>query len=101
MAVPGGCYCLDRFMSLEDPRRKRLLYRATHRGTKEADAIVGGFFGEVTATLPESALEGAEALLEEQDLDLLDWLMGRTPVPARLNGTLFDDLAAYYQRMVG
>lgn len=87
-------------MPLSDPRRKRLLYRATHRGTKEADTIVGGFFSEVTATLPESELPGAEALLEELDLDLLDWLMGRTPVPARLNGTLFDDLHAYYQRMV-
>jgi antitoxin CptB len=86
-------------MALTDPRRKRILYRAVHRGTKEADAIVGGFFTDVVERLTEAQLEGAEALLEELDLDLLDWLMGRTPVPARLNGTLYDDLAAYYQRM--
>ena len=100
MAVPGGCFCLDPGMQLNDPRRKRLLYRATHRGTKEADTIIGGFFTKTVEVLADSQLEGAEALLEELDLDLLDWLMGRTPVPARLNGTLFDDLFAYYRQLV-
>lgn len=100
MAAPGGCFCLVPQMPLNDPRRKRILYRATHRGTKEADAIVGGFFTEAVGGLADSQLAGAEALLEELDLDLLDWLMGRAPVPARLGGTLFDDLHAYYRRMV-
>jgi antitoxin CptB len=77
-----------------DDRRKRLIYRARHRGTKEADVIVGGYFTEVAATLTEAQLTEAEALLEENDLDLLDWIMGRLPVPRRWQGTLFDDLLA-------
>jgi antitoxin CptB len=78
-----------------DSRRKRLLYRATHRGTKEADLIVGGFFGEAAAALPEGRLNEAEALLEEADPDLMDWVFGRKPLPARWQGTMMDDLIAY------
>lgn len=84
-----------------DPRRKRLLYRATHRGTKEADAIIGGFFAEVTATLPEPRLAEAEAFLELQDLDLMDWILGRTPVPATMKGTFLDDVMAWERRRRG
>ena len=77
-----------------DNRRKRLLYRATHRGTKECDVIIGGFFTARAASLTEAELDQAEALLEENDLDLLDWLMGRQPVPDRWRGTIFDELMA-------
>jgi antitoxin CptB len=80
-----------------DDRRKRLLYRATHRGTKESDAIVGGYFAEAAATLSDARVVEAEALLEESDLDLVDWIMGRQPLPDRWRGTVFDDLMAHYR----
>lgn len=82
-----------------DPRRKRILYRATHRGTKESDAIIGGFFTEAVAGLPEDKLDEADALLDEADLDLMDWVMGRQQVPDRLRNSLFDGVLAYYQRL--
>jgi len=82
-----------------DMRRKRILYRATHRGTKEADAIIGGFFSQVAADLPDSKLDEADELLDVADLDLVDWLMGRKPVPERWRNTLFDDVTAYYRGM--
>ncbi len=75
-----------------DDRRKRLLYRATHRGTKEADVIIGGYFTATVAGLTDAQLAEAEVLLEENDLDLTDWLMGRQPVPERWRGTIFDDV---------
>jgi antitoxin CptB len=78
-----------------DDRRKRLIYRATHRGTKESDVIVGGYFSGAAAGLTDAQLPQAEALLEENDLDLIDWIMGRQPVPARWQGTIFDDLMAH------
>ncbi len=80
-------------------RQKRILYRATHRGTKEADFVVGGFFREHAAGLPAEKLDEADALLDVPDLDLMDWLMGRLPVPAEWNGTLFDDLLAHYRAL--
>jgi antitoxin CptB len=84
---------------LTDPRRKRILYRATHRGTKESDAIVGGFFTEVVAGLPDDKLDEADALLDELDLDLLDWIMGRQPVPERWRNSLFDGVLQYYRTL--
>jgi len=82
-----------------DVRRKRLLFRATHRGTKEADAIVGGFFREVIASLPEDKLDEAEALIEESDLDMMDWVMGRLEIPAQWRNSLFDGVLEYYRRL--
>ena len=65
-----------------DARRRRLLYRATHRGTYENDILLGGFVQTHIATLPESDLAGLEALLDIPDNQLADWLSGREPIPA-------------------
>jgi antitoxin CptB len=65
-----------------DARRRRLIYRATHRGTYENDILVGGFVRRHIAALSESELAALEALLELPENDLADWLTGRLPVPA-------------------
>ena len=84
---------------LTDLRRKRILYRATHRGTKESDAIVGGYFTEAVADLPDDKLDEADELLDVADLDLVDWAMGKKPVPARWENSLFDGVLAYYNQL--
>lgn len=78
-----------------DLRRKRLLYRALHRGTKEADVVIGGFFAEMLPGLPDTRLAEAEAFLELLDLDLMDWITGRSPVPDHMKGTLLDEVMAW------
>ncbi len=82
-----------------DFRRKRILYRATHRGTKESDAVVGGFFRQNVVDLPDNKLDEADEFLDVADADLMDWFMGRTPVPDRWVGSLFDGVLAYYQNL--
>jgi antitoxin CptB len=82
-----------------DNRRKRLLYRATHRGTKEADFIIGGFFTERVASLSEAEVDEAEILLEESDIDLVNWLMGREPVPEQWQAGIFAQVIAYYREL--
>lgn len=82
-----------------DLRRRRILYRATHRGTKESDAIVGGYFSQAVADLPDDKLDEADELLDVADLDLVDWVMGRKPVPERWQNTLFDGVIAYYGQL--
>jgi antitoxin CptB len=64
-----------------DPRRRRLLFRARHRGTKEADLMIGGFVARHLAAFTEAELDALEAVLEFPDVDLADWLSGRRPVP--------------------
>lgn len=80
-----------------DIQRKRLIYRATHRGTKEADALVGGFVEDRIETLTEAELDSLEALLDCPDPDILDWLMKRKPLPDHA-GRAALDLVAQHQK---
>ena len=65
-----------------DPRRRRLLYRATHRGTHENDLLIGGFVAPRIGTFSEDELAELETLLELPDPALADWLTGRAPIPS-------------------
>jgi antitoxin CptB len=64
-----------------DARRRRLLFRATHRGTKEVDILLGGYVSARLAGLPEADLAPLEAILELPDPALADWLTGRAALP--------------------
>jgi antitoxin CptB len=66
---------------LPDPRRKRLLFRSWHRGTREADLILGSFAELHLGEFDEAQLDRYEALLEMPDPDLFDWLLGRAAPP--------------------
>jgi len=63
-------------------RRKRLIFRAWHRGTKEADLILGHFVERHVSGWGHEEIAWAERLLTEADADILDWVVGRKPVPA-------------------
>ncbi len=64
-----------------DPRRRRLLFRSTHRGTFENDLMIGGFVRANLSTFTEPELDAMEEILELPDVDLADWLTGRRPIP--------------------
>ena len=69
-----------------DDELKRLHWRAHHRGTREADMMIGGFFnahGESWG--PEGRAWFAE-LLNEQDVDIMAWAIGTQEVPERFAG---------------
>ena len=72
-----------------DIRRRRLLYRATHRGTFENDLMIGGFVRANLCSLSDADLDALEALLEMPDVDLADWLTGRRPVPPESASPMF------------
>jgi antitoxin CptB len=71
-----------------DARRRRLLYRATHRGTYENDILLGGFVQRHIDALDESELAALEALLELPENDLADWLTGRMPIAPEVDTPL-------------
>ena len=64
-----------------DAHRKRLLWRASHRGIKEMDLILGGFARARLAVLNEGELAELEAIIELPDQELLSWATKTTPVP--------------------
>jgi antitoxin CptB len=64
-----------------DPRRKKLKYRAWHRGFVEADLILGPFADAHLEDMDESGLDHFEALLEQPDHDLYAWIIGQAQPP--------------------
>jgi len=79
----------------DDARRKRLRYRAWHRGTKESDIILGSFADAKLAGLDEAGLDAFEALLDVPDPVIYDWVIGRQPVPDEFDTPLIRDLLAH------
>lgn len=75
-----------------ETRLKRLRFRSWHRGTKEADLMVGGFFDAHSATWTDADIAWFEAFLEEQDVDIMAWAMGAAVVPDRLQGAMMQSL---------
>ncbi|QHL91058.1 succinate dehydrogenase assembly factor 2 [Sphingomonas changnyeongensis] len=73
-------------------RLKRLGFRATHRGTKEADLLIGGFFERHSAGWTEAEIDWFEALMDEQDVDIMAWAIGTAEVPEAWRGPMMDDL---------
>ena len=71
-----------------ETRLKRLRFRAWHRGTKEADLLIGGFFDQHGARWNDAEIAFFETFLEEQDVDIMAWAIGTQPVPERYQGTV-------------
>jgi antitoxin CptB len=69
-----------------DRRRKRLLFRSWHRGTKEADLLLGSFAERHLGELSPPQLDFYERLLENDDAALYDWISGRSEAPAEWQG---------------
>lgn len=69
-----------------DIRLKRLHYRASHRGTREADFLIGGFCAAHSQAWNDDEIAWFEAFLEEQDVDIMAWALGTADVPAEWHG---------------
>ncbi len=75
-----------------DNRRKKLLYRACHRGIKEMDLILTAFSERELAQFNETELDQFEALLDLADQDLYAWITGTQEVPERHRSDVLDRL---------
>ena len=77
------------------PERRRLLYRAQHRGFKEADLVIGTFAKQQVAAMTEAELEEFQRLLEVPDQELYAWIIGRETVPTNYEGPVMRQLQAF------
>ena len=69
---------------------RALKYRAEHRGTREADMLIGGFFDAHHAGWDAHDRGLFAALLMETDVDIMAWAIGTLPVPQRYQGPMMD-----------
>ena len=66
---------------MDQTRLARIKFRAWHRGTREADYMIGGFFDRYAASWGAPEIDWFEALIEEDDVDVMAWALGTLAVP--------------------
>lgn len=71
-------------------RLARAKFRGWHRGTREADYMIGGFFDRYHASWAEADLAWFETLLDEDDVDIMAWALKTLEVPEHMNGPQMD-----------
>jgi antitoxin CptB len=81
-----------------DIRRRRLLFRATHRGTFENDLMIGGFVRAHLTSLTDADLDALEAVMDIPDTLLADWLTGRAPIPPEEDTPMLRRMRDYLSR---
>jgi antitoxin CptB len=75
-----------------DDRLKRLRFRAWHRGTREADYMIGGFFDRHHESWSTPEIDWFEAMLAEEDVDIMAWAIGTATPPERYAGPMMQAL---------
>jgi antitoxin CptB len=79
-----------------DARRRKLLFRSWHRGTREADLIMGRFADAHIAALSDADLDAYEHLLDALEAELLAWLTGASAVPAEHDTPMFHRVREFH-----
>jgi antitoxin CptB len=81
-----------------DPRRRKILFRCWHRGTKEMDFIFGQFVDSEIADLSDAELDVFEILMEYPDRDLFSWISGEVTPPDEVQTGLYAKIVAFHQK---
>ena len=82
-------------------RRRRIAFRAWHRGTREMDLIMGRFADAELAGLDEPGLDAFEALIEQPDPDLYKWVSGEAEPPDDVDSSFLARIRAFHVRVGG
>ena len=75
-----------------EKKRKRLIFRSEHRGTKEMDLVMGSFARQYVPDFSAEELAQYDEILKENDPDLYNWISGKEVVPANLMNAVFEKL---------
>lgn len=79
--------------------RKKILYKATHRGTKEADRLIGDFAVSEVSNLDEKLLNEFDLLLDVPDVDLVNWVLEREPVTKEYNNNILRQIKIFKESL--
>lgn len=88
--APTDARAMETPSTLDPARLRRMQFRAWHRGTREADYMIGGYFDRYSAGWSEAEAAWFEALLEEDDVEIMAWALQTAPVPDRFAGAQMD-----------
>lgn len=82
-----------------DVRRRKLLFRAWHRGMREMDLVLGQYADKYITDFTDAQLDEFERILEVLDRDLFKWVTGESEIPVEFDTPLFRDIVAFRDRI--
>jgi antitoxin CptB len=77
-------------------RKRRIVFRAWHRGTREMDLLLGRFTERFIDDMSDAEIAMLEQLMETPDPDIYNWLIGAAPVPAQYDTPLLRKIRAFH-----
>ena len=66
-------------------RKKKILFKCTHRGTKELDILLGNFVSKHIGLLKSKELNYLEIILSFNDIDLYQILTNKKEIDKKMN----------------
>lgn len=79
-----------------DQRRRRLLFRAWHRGIREMDLVIGRFADVHITGFSDAELDDFEELLEIPDQQAFAWITGADEIPTDFDTAMFRRLRDFH-----
>lgn len=76
-------------------RKRKLQFRASRRGFREMDLIMGQFAQQKIEAMSEEELDEFERLLATPDWEVYAWVIGNKPVPPNYAGPVLDQLLGF------
>ncbi len=80
-------------------RKRRIVFRAWHRGTREMDLLLGRFAEKFVDNLSEPEIASLERLMEVPDPDLYNWIVGAASAPAEYDDPLLQRIRAFHIKL--
>ncbi|MET3590121.1 antitoxin CptB [Bartonella silvatica] len=79
-----------------DIHRRRLIFRAWHRGIREMDLILGQYVDSHIAEMSDKTVSELEYIMSFDDRDLLMWVTGEVSPPSDVDSCLFRDIVNHH-----
>ncbi len=76
-------------------RKKRMLFRAWHRGFKEMDLILGCFADRRLTDMTPDELDQFEAILDAEDTPLYQWITGKDKMPPEFDNPIMAEICNF------
>lgn len=74
---------------------KKLLYQSKNRGCKEIGLILGKFAEKFLANMDAANLADFALILNQNDIDIYDWITSKTVPPSHLNSKVMLQILSF------
>ena len=69
--------------------KKKIIYKASHRGSKEMDILLGSFINKYVELFNKNELQQFDLILDNYDDDIYQWILGKSDIPNEYQNRVF------------